>query len=80
MDSQSKKNVMDSTSDDNVNIMDSTENDCVKIETTKKKKMSHSTQTPSTSPNTMKYFPSEPSPPTSSTTPTTCGNFEKVGK
>lgn len=43
MDSQSKKNVMDSTSDDNVNIMDSTENDCVKIETTKKKKMSHST-------------------------------------
>ena len=37
MDSQSKKNVMDYTSDDNVNIMDSTENDSVKIETTKKK-------------------------------------------
>ena len=79
MDSPSEQSVMDSTSNNNVNIMDSPLNDYVNVETTsKKKRMSHSTWTPPTSPCTMKYFPSTLTPPTSPTTPTTSDNFRKV--
>ena len=42
--------------------------------------MSYYTCTPPTSPTTMKFFPSTPAPRICPITPTTSGNFEKVGK